>query len=230
MIIAKRKPFDEILEIIRPYKRILVLGCGGCVTVCNAGGEKEAGLLAAQLRVAAKTKGLDLEAVECETITRQCDPEFIDSIGAKLEGFDAILSTACGVGVNFVTQRLAEKLSDRQQLVVLPALDTSFYGATVEAGEWREMCSGCGHCVLHLTGGLCPVARCAKSLSNGPCGGSNNGKCEISSEVDCVWAAIVERMEKLGRLDELEQIQPPRDWSTARDGGPRKIVREDLKA
>ena len=223
MIIAQRKPFDELLEIVRPYRRVLVLGCGGCVTVCNSGGEKEAGLLAAELRLAAKIQGLDM-VVSTETITRQCDPEYIEGLRTPLSEVDAILSTACGVGVNFVTERITER-----RIVVLPALDTSFYGATESAGEWREMCAGCGHCVLHQTGGLCPVARCAKNLSNGPCGGSHDGKCEINTDADCVWAAIVERMTELGRLDELERIEPPRDWSTARDGGPRKIIREDLK-
>ncbi len=223
MIIAQRKKFEELLEMVRPYRRVLVLGCGGCVTVCNAGGEKEAGLLATELRLAARTHGLDLE-VKTETITRQCDPEFVEAITTPLAEIDAILSTACGVGVNFLTERITDR-----RITVLPALNTSFYGATESHGEWSEKCAGCGNCVLHLTGGLCPVGRCAKTLSNGPCGGSNNGKCEINTDADCIWAAIVERMEELGRLEELERIEEPRDWSTARHGGPRKTVREDLK-
>lgn len=224
MIIAERKPFEEIREMVAPYERVLVLGCGGCVTVCSAGGEKEVGLLAEQLRLAAKTHGETRQVFE-ETITRQCDPEYLEEIRTPLADVDAILSMACGVGVNFVTERITVR-----NVPVLPALNTSFMGATEEQGVWREKCAGCGNCILHLTGGLCPVARCSKNISNGPCGGSNDGKCEIDPEIDCIWARIVERLEELGRLDELERIEPARDWSTWRHGGPRSITREDLKA
>ena len=226
MIIAERKPFDELFEMIRPYDRILVLGCGGCVTVCCAGGEKETGLLAEELRLACATHGLQKTFHE-GTLTRQCDPEYMEEIKTPLDQLDAILTLACGVGCNYVTDRIKER-----RVVVLPAVNTTFFGATEEQGVWKEKCVGCGNCILHLTGGLCPMARCAKNISNGPCGGSNRGKCEISHEgreVDCIWAKIIERMTELGRLDELEKIEPPRDWSTTRHGGPRKIVREDLK-
>jgi hypothetical protein len=90
------------------------------------------------------------------------------------------------------------------------------------------MCAGCGDCILHLTGGICPIARCAKSIINGPCGGSQNGKCEISPETDCAWALIIERMKKLGTLDQLDRVLPPRDWSSGHFGGPRRVVHEDL--
>ena len=79
-----------------------------------------------------------------------------------------------------------------------------------------------------MTGGICPIVRCSKSLLNGPCGGTNNGKCEISNEVDCAWYLIVERMKKLGTLDKLLEIQPPKNWATATAGGPRRIVIEHI--
>lgn len=224
MIVADSKPIDEVFGFIEGYRKVLVLGCGECVTVCQVGGEKEVGILAQALRLKAKSEGKGIEFLE-DTVRRQCDTEFVAPVLEGLEGADAILSMACGVGVNF----LADQLGD---IPVFPAVNTTFMGATIEHGEWAERCAGCGECVLHLTGGICPVARCAKSILNGPCGGTNEGKCEISTPerpVDCAWALIIERAEKLGTLDKLKDIIAPKDWSKARDGGPRTRVRADLK-
>jgi hypothetical protein len=82
---------------------------------------------------------------------------------------------------------------------------------------------------LDLTAGVCPIARCAKSLLNGPCGGSQQGKCEIDPEVPCAWQLIYDRLKAQGRLDRLLEITPARDWSTSRHGGPRRLLREDLR-
>ena len=115
---------------------------------------------------------------------------------------------------------------------VFPAVNTTFMGSTVEHGVWEERCAGCGECILHLTGGICPVARCAKSIMNGPCGGTQDGMCEISTPehpVDCAWALIVERAKQLGTLEQLKEVLAEKDWSTGRDGGPRRRVREDLR-
>lgn len=222
MIVAERKPFEEIFNCIRHCPNVLILGCGSCVTVCMAGGEKEVGILASQIRLAAREKGNTINVDE-HTLTRQCDREFFDAEAAKKIGkADAVLSMACGVGVQFCVECFPDK-------VVLPGLDTTFYGATIEQGVWAERCIGCGRCVLTDFGGVCPIARCAKSLLNGPCGGSANGKCEVDPKnIDCAWQLICDRMEKLGRLEELETNQPVKDWSPARDGGPRKRVREDM--
>lgn len=222
MIIAEKKPFDEVYDIVSQHKKILVLGCGSCVTVCLAGGEKEVGILASQLNLKAKECGDDL-LVEEHTITRQCDREFFDEETArKIEAADIVLSTACGVGVQFCVECFPDS-------TVTPGLDTTFYGVTLQQGVWAERCAGCGKCILADFGGICPIARCSKSLLNGPCGGSSDGKCEVDPEnIDCVWQLIYDRMAKLGRLAELEENQPPKDWSTSRDGGPRKMVREDM--
>jgi len=223
MIVAERKPLDEIEQFIQEFGRVLVVGCGGCATVCLAGGEAEVGVVGVALRIAARRAGRKQEIAE-DCVTRQCEPEFVDEVVARVkqQGTDAVLSLACGVGVNFLAERLGE-------VPVFPGLNTKFLGATAEPGVWVEMCAGCGNCLLHLTGGICPVARCSKSILNGPCGGSNNGKCEISPEVDCGWQLIIERMKKLGTLDRLSQIVPPRDWSSSPHGGPRRVVREDLR-
>jgi len=198
-----------------------VLGCGTCVTVCMAGGRKEAEILTSQLTLRARQEGIDLQ-VEEHTIERQCDREFFDeATQRKMKAADAVISLACGVGVQFCIEVVPD-------IIVYPGVDTKFYGATLEQGFWSERCIGCGNCVLEQYGGICPVARCSKSLLNGPCGGSANGKCEVNPDIDCAWQLIYDRMKKLGRLDELEKIQPPKDWSTGRDGGPRHILREDV--
>jgi hypothetical protein len=83
--------------------------------------------------------------------------------------------------------------------------------------------------VLEITGGICPIARCSKSLLNGPCGGSSGGKCEIDPEVDCGWQLIYDRLSALGKLENMSRVLPTRDWSTSRDGGPRRRVVQELR-
>ena len=220
MIVAERKPLAEILDMVQECKKILVLACRGCVTVCSAGGEREAEILASLLRLGLKKNGRTAEVIE-GSLVRQCDKEYIDAIDQWQGQYDAILSTACGVGVNFIANlRPADH--------VYPALNTTFFGGSAEQGIWREQCAGCGNCVLHLTGGLCPVARCAKSLMNGPCGGSVAGRCEIHQEVDCIWQMIYDRMGRLNRQEEMRIAAPIRDWSASGHGGPRKQTRGDL--
>lgn len=224
MIVAERKDLKDIKSFIENYEKILVLGCGTCATVCQAGGESQANVVAAGLRIAFLKEGKEKEIVE-DCITRQCEPEFVEEVRKKVseKGIQAVVSLGCGVGVNF----LAMKLED---VPVFPGVDTKFFGATVEPGVWVELCAGCGECILHLTGGICPIARCSKSILNGPCGGSQEGKCEIGPEVDCGWALIIERMKKLGTLNRLLEYMPPRDWSSSKHGGPRKVVREESSA
>lgn len=220
MIVAEGKPLEEILASIEGMNKIMIVGCGGCVSVCLAGGEKEVGILASTLRMKRRLQQKTLETVEV-TLTRQCDPEYVQELGKKLEGVDAVLSMACGVGVQFVAEHYPH-------IWVIPTLNTKFAGATIEHGSWEERCGLCGECVLGKTGGICPVIRCAKSLQNGPCGGSQNGKCEVRPN-ECAWHLIYERMQGLGRLEQLLEVAEAKDWSKARDGGPRKVVREDVK-
>ena len=161
-------------------------------------------------------------AIDEATILRQCEWEYIEPLKEKAASYDAVLSLGCGVGV----QTLAEALPSKP---VLPGLNTTFMGLPSEPGVWVERCAACGNCVLDQYGGVCPIARCSKSLMNGPCGGSSKGKCEISSEVDCGWQLIYDRLKTRGELWRLEEVIEAKDWRTARDGGPRKIVREDLR-
>lgn len=221
MITAVQKPFDEIYESIQGAEKLLVLGCGTCVAVCMAGGETEVGVLASLIRLANKEKDVDMEVLE-DTIERQCDKEFFDDVRDKINEADAILSMACGVGVQYCSEVFEGKR-------VIPAVNTKFYGTNLDVGVWSERCAGCGDCVLEKFGGICPVARCSKSLLNGPCGGSQNGMCEVDPDnIECAWDLIYKRMEKLGMLERLEENEPVKDWSTGRDGGPGKIIREDM--
>jgi hypothetical protein len=218
---GERKPLSEIRQMLEGYKKVLVLGCRTCVAVCMAGGDKEVELLGSLLRIASKKEGAELEIVE-DAVERQCDLEYIEPLREKVEACDVVLSMACGCGVQFMAELYADK-------PILPAINTNFIGVTESVGVWTERCAQCGNCVLHLTGGICPIARCSKTLLNGPCGGSQNGKCEIDPEVDCGWQLIYERMAKLGQLDKLAEVISPKDWTSSRDGGPRKIIREDVK-
>jgi len=220
MIVAERKPLAELLDMIGDYQRILLLGCRGCVTVCSAGGEREVEILASLLRMGRQKQKKAVEIVE-GTLVRQCDREYIGDIDLWEGQYDAIVSMACGVGVNFIANL-------RPTATVFPGVNTSFFGGSADQGIWTEQCAGCGNCILHLTGGLCPVARCAKSLMNGPCGGSVGGRCEIHPDVACIWQAIHDRLERLDHKEQMLQVAPIRDWSTAGHGGPRKVVRDDL--
>jgi ferredoxin len=221
MITAERKPIEEIVTMISPYKKILVAGCGSCVAECAAGGEKEVGLLSSALRMEARMTGRDLETREI-TLERQCVYEFIDQLTALADQYEAVLSLACGAGV----QAVAEVFPG---LPVLPALNTTFLGQTKEAGLWLENCRGCGDCRLHRFGSICPITRCAKQLFNGPCGGSRDGRCEVSPDTPCAWHLIIESLEQSGRLDQLETVTPPADWSRQQGRGPRTITREDQR-
>ena len=221
MITLEQKKFEDIEKMTKGYSRLLVVGCETCAAMSFAGGQRQVAELASVIRMARKTSGEQGEVLE-EAIARQCEPEFVDLIKDEVAGCDAVLSLACGAGV----QLLAERFQDK---VILPGCNTTFLGVTEELGVWSERCAGCGNCILDKTAGLCPIARCSKQLLNGPCGGSMNGKCEISKDVDCVWQLIIDRLDRLNRLDMLEEIFPVKDWSPAGHGGPRKMVREDLK-
>ena len=164
MITAERKPLDEILALVGDAKEVLVAGCETCVAVCLSGGEKEAEILASELRIKAKEDGRELRCEHTAAI-RQCEWENLDAIAAKVDEF--------------------------------------------------------------------PVVRCSKSLMNGPCGGSHDGKCEVQTpekeDIDCAWALIWERLKAQGREELMYVNRPPKNWSRSSSGGPRKMVREEAK-
>ena len=216
MIVAERKPLEEILRHVAGCGKVLVLGCGGCVTVCVSGGDRQAELLASQLRLAARGQGRGME-VAVRTPTRQCDREFLEPLRADVGPADAIVSLACGVGVQLLSDVYEAK-------PVFPALNTTFMGAHTGPGTWTENCRGCGQCVLAETGGICPVARCAKSLVNGACGGTKDGKCEIDPEKDCAWTLIYNRLDKQGRLDLFDTYRPPMNHQAVKRPGKVSVT------
>ena len=220
MIVADRKTIPEIRAMIAGHDRVLLVGCGTCVTVCLAGGERETGIVGSALRMSLKLIGRgDVVVDEC-TIERQCEDAFIDALAPRVGKYDAICSLGCGAGV----QALAERFP---KTAVYPGLNTQFIGVLESQGVWTEKCAGCGACRLGEFMGICPIARCAKRLFNGPCGGSRAGKCEVRDDLECAWQLIHDRAEALGTLDRLDAIAEPHDWSAGLDGGPRKVVRED---
>jgi ferredoxin len=222
MIIAERKPLGEIAANLGQVKRLLIVGCNTCVAICLAGGDKEVAVMASALHLALRETNPAIEITR-RSVKRQCETEFNASLADDIAEHDVVLSMACGVGV----QTLAEQFPDA---IIYPALNTCFMGRPEELGVWSERCIGCGHCVLDKFGGVCPMTRCAKNLLNGPCGGSANGRCEVDPEnLPCAWQMIYDRLERIGQLDRLLGVEPPNDWSTSHAGGPRRIIREDMR-
>jgi ferredoxin len=205
MIVGEQKSISEIKTIIAPYKKILIMGCGTCVKTCFAGGEDEVAVLASALRLACKKDGKEID-IEEFTVERQCEDEFIQEGAPAISRNEGVLSLACGAGVQALARR---------------------FGVLEKQGVFTEECAGCGDCKLAIFGGICPVTRCAKKLLNGPCGGSQKGKCEVNPETDCAWQMIIERLRILGQMENLRVYVPPKNWQTSLSGGPRKMVRED---
>jgi ferredoxin len=219
MIVAERKSIPELVDILRNHQKILVLGCGTCVTVCLAGGEREVSIIASALRIAGRVQGLSFDIDEL-TIERQCDNIFIEKAAEAIGKSDAVLSLACGAGVQAIAERFINK-------PVYAGLNTKFLGILEERGMWTEKCAACGTCVLHEYGGICPVTRCAKHLLNGPCGGSREDRCEVRPDRPCAWQLIYQRLNATGQLDKIKPVRLPKDWNTSLSGGPRVIIRED---
>ncbi len=221
MIMARPKPIEEIIDEIKDFNKVLIAGCDGCVTVCEAGGSKEVQVVASALRLYFTKESKRMEIDET-SLTRQCDKDYLHELLDKIDDYEAIVSLACGAGVQFMAEMYRKK-------PIFPGVDTCFIGVTEERGVWAERCQACGQCILASTGGICPISRCSKRMLNGPCGGSEKGKCEVSPDTDCGWHLIYERLKELGQLDFFAEPTDPKDWVSSRDGGPRKIVREDVR-
>ncbi len=218
MVIAKTKPLEEIFGMIRSCRSLLIVGCAGCTALCLEGGPREVDGLKDRLGALCKEEGSPCR-MEGITLERQCEMEFIEELDAIEGDYEAILSLACGAGVQFVAERYPRK-------PVLPALNTTFIGVNRAVGLYEERCRSCGDCQLASTGGICFVTLCAKSLFNGPCGGSHNGRCEVDPEIPCAWCAIYERLKGQGRLESLLTLRPPMAWKN----GVRGLqVHEDFK-
>jgi hypothetical protein len=183
------------------------------VSVCLAGGEKEVAVLNTEIEMARKLDNNPIE-LTAYTVERQCDREYLAELDEMIKDKDAIVSMACGVGIQFLAERFPDK-------PVFPAVDTTGLAVNQAVGWYEERCRSCGKCVLGMTGGICPVTMCAKGLYNGPCGGTNKGKCEISQDQPCAWYMIHERLSEQGRLDLIKEFKEPVDWT---DQTPRTLI------
>jgi ferredoxin len=217
MIVASPKPVTELKQLIDRHKKVLFVGCGTCVTVCLAGGEREVGIAAYAVRMARKLEGHPIQ-IEQAVIERQCENEFIKDLAEPASKVEALVSFGCGAGVQAVAERFPN-------LPVYAALNTQFLGILEEQAVWTEKCMSCGDCMLAEFGGICPITRCAKHMLNGPCGGSTEECCEVDKDRPCAWQLIYKRLSNIGQLDRIEKIMPPKDWSKSWHAGGRKIIR-----
>jgi len=214
MIITEQKPFQEIKDSLKEYHKIFLVGCGECATTCRTGGEVELAKIKAQLEAEGKTVvGICIPSAPC--IASQVKTELAKNL-KSLRQAEVMLVLACGLGVQSV------KDNDRLGLAVLPGCN-SMFGAVMDAqGNFYEKCSLCGECVLGITAGICPVTLCAKGLLNGPCGGTNKGKCEVDSDKDCAWVLIYRELEKKKKLENLKAVQPAKDFR--RSAKPHRLI------
>ncbi len=214
MIIQKQKPFEDITRFLASSPGVFIVGCSLCATTCKAGGEEEVKEMEKKLQDKGKrVSGWVILDPACHILNNK---KYFRENKEKLDQADSILVLACGNGVQAVSESIDK--------TVYPGCDTLFLGEIIRFGNYEERCQLCGECILDRCGGICPVTRCSKSLLNGPCGGSEDGKCEINPEIECGWQLIIDRLEKQGRLHLLEEIIPPKDWSKSRDGGLRKLT------
>lgn len=213
MIITRQKPFEEISQFLAPHKSVFVCGCSECATLCKTGGEEEVKKMKRRLEEMGKSvPGWVILDPACHRLNNL---RLLREHNQEIDSSDALVVLACGNG----TQTVAGNV----EKAVYPGCDSLFLGEIIRFGNFEERCGLCGECLLDITGGICPITRCSKSLLNGPCGGSEDGKCEIDPEIECGWQLIIDRLEKRGRLDVLGKIIPPKDWSNSRDGGLRKF-------
>jgi ferredoxin len=198
--ITQKKPEEEIERLLEGLNRIFIIGCGTCVTLTRTGGEPEVRAMKAELSEKGKmVTGQTVVPVACDYLTR----EFLSDFGEQINQADALLIMTCAFGVQTIARQLNK--------MVVPALDTLFIGKETAVGLFDEICTQCGTCIIGETGGICPVTNCHKGLVNGPCGGTNHGKCEIDVAKDCVWTLIYNRLQELGRLDSMRRYQKPRN-------------------
>ncbi len=214
MIITEQKDFSDILKMLERQKRVFIVGCAQCATLCKTGGEPEV------LHMKQRLEDAGLEVTGWVVLDPAChvlgDKRAFRKQREEIEIADSILVLACGNGVQAVGEALNR--------AAIPGIDTLFLGDIVRANEFQQRCTMCGECILDKTGGVCPVARCGKHLLNGPCGGSQDGKCETNPDEPCIWEIIVERLKADGNLEALEEVTPPKDWSKATDSGPKRLV------
>ncbi|HBU70034.1 MAG TPA: 5,10-methylenetetrahydrofolate reductase [Elusimicrobia bacterium] len=204
MIITVQKPLPEILDSLKDYDNVFIVGCAACATKCQTGGEEAVKKISEELKKAGKkVSGSAVLDTPCDIRVAKRD---LKNVSAGV-----FLILGCGAGVQSV-----EKVTSAP---LVPALDPVFTGTVERIGIYHEYCALCGSCMLAGTGGICPITRCAKSLINGPCGGAVNGKCEADPDSDCAWALILEKTKGKGIL---KDYMPPRSFIKPKNIGRHK--------
>lgn len=207
MIITKKRDFKDLMENLKNYKSFFLIGCSECASLCGTGGDPELAAMKETLEAEEKTvTGTLLPKTGCQTLGTKIELKKDKEACATA---DAIIVMSCGAG----TQSAVEIFPDKP---VFPANDSLFLGNMTRYQMFDERCSLCGKCVLDKTGGICPVTACPKGLLNGPCGGTDNGKCEVSPDIDCAWVRIYDRMKKTDQLEDFKNVLEPKDWSANR--------------
>ncbi len=199
--ITRKKSDEELMRLLKKSNRIFIAGCGTCTTLTHTGGQTEVNRMKEFMNSSGKVvTGTSVIPVACDNISI----EILETAQELINIADTVLLMSCGYGV----QTLALQLKK----MVVPALDTLFIGKETVAGEFHEVCKQCGTCIIGETGGICPVTTCHKGLVNGPCGGTNNGRCEIDNNIYCAWTKIYTRLKELDSLHLMKTLQKPRNF------------------
>ncbi|MGM0426074.1 MAG: methylenetetrahydrofolate reductase C-terminal domain-containing protein [Thermodesulfobacteriota bacterium] len=210
--ITQQKPEAELDRLLEGLRRVFVIGCGTCTTLTRTGGAPEVAAMKERLSQEGKLITGDLVlAVACDNLTGETLAEY----GDQMDQADVLLIMTCAFGV--------QNIAMHSRKLVVPALDTLFMGKETGLGEFNEVCTQCGDCILGETGGICPVTTCHKGMVNGPCGGTNKGKCEIDGDKDCAWTLIYNRLRELGRLDAMRKLQKPRNHQAVLNPGKIRL-------
>jgi ferredoxin len=209
--ITREKPWEEVMRLLGGIERIFIVGCGTCTTMAHTGGLEEVLAMKEKLQGVQKViTGTAVIPVACDNLTE----EMVQQNLQAMKDSQALLIMTCAFGVQTLSRFL--------DLPAIPALDTLFIGKESGLGLYQEICIQCGECILGETGGICPVTSCHKGLVNGPCGGTNNGKCEVDRDKDCAWTLIYERLQKQGRLSAMRKFQPAKNYQV--EPKPGKIL------
>ena len=212
MIITKQKEFNKLIKSIDKGP-VFIIGCNECATLCHTGGEEEILSMKKALgKKNIKTTGWVILEPACNL---QKDKILLKNYKKDVEKAKKILVLACGNGAQTVSEII-------EGIDIVPGCDTLFLGEIKHVNDFEKRCALCGECIQDLFESYCPIARCPKSMLNGPCGGVKNGKCEISSDLDCIWDIIYKNLKKKGQLNRLKEIKKPKDWSKSTE--MRRII------
>ena len=212
MIVTKQKEFDDIIKCISKGP-VFIVGCSECATVCHTGGEEE--VLSMKKTLEKKDIKITGWVILEPACNFQKDKRLLKNHKKEIEKAKKILVLACGNGAQTVSEII-------EDIDIVPGCDTLFLGEIKHANNFEKRCTLCGECIQDVFDSFCPVARCPKSMLNGPCGGAKNGKCEIGNDIDCIWDTIYKDLKKKGQLYRLKEIKKPKDWSKSTE--MRRII------